>query len=291
MIGKTVKQWLKAWWLLLVPIAFASGAVLVYALTFRQLPATEDPGAWGTFGDFLGGLLNPLVSTLTLFVAASVWKLQREELELTRKELEQTKLAMEEQAKTAEQQRQEQRFFDLLNVYQRTVDSIVMITGMPSNNQIPVHYTGKEAVSHFCRSAEGGYFDRLAEEPTYRLTLLDKGVLNFWHEDALRWWKEISPETSALFDHYFRVIHHILTEAEALLGDQHIRYIQLFRAQLSRSELILLSFNLWLDEEGEKMLPMVEKYGLLRYLPKSKLRTALENLHPKVFGHQPEANL
>lgn len=77
--------------MLLVPSAFALGAVLVYAVTFWQLPATEDPGAWGTFGDFLGGLLNPLVSTLTLFVAASVWRLQRKELALTRQALEQTK--------------------------------------------------------------------------------------------------------------------------------------------------------------------------------------------------------
>jgi hypothetical protein len=53
------------------------------------------------------------------------WRLAvtAEELKLTRDELEQSRLAMEDQAKTAEQQRQEQRFFDLLNVYQRTLDS------------------------------------------------------------------------------------------------------------------------------------------------------------------------
>ena len=130
MRAKTILKGLKTWWMLLVPSAFALGAVLAYAVTFWQLPATENPGAWGTFGDFLGGLLNPLVSTLTLFVAASVWKLQRKELTLTRKALKQTQLAMEEQAKTAEQQRQEQRFFDLLNVYQRTVESITFESQM-----------------------------------------------------------------------------------------------------------------------------------------------------------------
>lgn len=286
MIGKTARQWLKAWWLLLVPIAFASGAVLAYALTFRQLPTNENPSAWGTFGDFLGGLLNPLVSTLTLFVAASVWKLQREELELTRKELEQTKLAMEEQAKTAEQQRQEQRFFDLLNVYQRTVESI-------SHEQTKYEHTykgtGKSAITLWLKYADD--LDRTAKRTSPKPLNELQGAWN--HNDA-----------AGFFDHYFRVIFHILTEAEALLGDQHIRYIKLFRAQLSRSELIILGFNLWLDDEGKKMTPLAEKYGLLKHLPTGHLRTELEKLHPKVFGHQraqslqalspthqPEANL
>ena len=39
-------------------------------------------------------------------------------------ELEETRRALSEQAVTAERQRQEQRFFDLLNVYFRTVDTL-----------------------------------------------------------------------------------------------------------------------------------------------------------------------
>lgn len=279
MIGKTARQWLKAWWLLLVPIAFASGAVLAYALTFRQLPANEDPGAWGTFGDFLGGLLNPLVSTLTLFVAASVWKLQREELELTRKELEQTKLAMEEQAKTAEQQRQEQRFFDLLNVYQRTVDSIYHATDVSKsqqNTRTLLSATGKFGVSLWLRDAS-----------FLRLYATGDAIIDT--QTAKRDW--ISRDSFGSFDHYFRVIQHILTEAETLLGDQHIRYIKLFRAQLSRSELIILAYTLWLDDRDKMMLPLAEKYGLLKHLPTGHLRTELEKLYPKVFGHQTEVNL
>jgi hypothetical protein len=119
------------------------------------------------------------------------------------------------------------------------------------------------------------------------------------YSDCVSYWER----DAAQFDHYFRVIFHILTEAEALLGDQHIRYIKLFRAQLSRSELIILGFHLWLDGEGKKMLPLAEKYGLLKHLPTGHLRTVLEKLHPKVFGRnraqllqalpptQPEASL
>ncbi|MEN9886242.1 MAG: hypothetical protein RL758_820 [Pseudomonadota bacterium] len=98
-------------------LAVAAIAIGAYAITFHKLPHNEAPAAWGQFGDFLGGLLNPIVSICTLVVAIAVWKLQRVEMEQTRN-------ALTEQAKTAEQQRQEQRFFDLLNLYHRTVDSI-----------------------------------------------------------------------------------------------------------------------------------------------------------------------
>lgn len=272
------QRWLKNWGLLLVPAVCAAAAIVTYAVTFRDLPATENPQAWGTFGDFLGGLLNPLVSTLTLFVAISVWRLQRDELELTRKELEQSKLAMEDQAKTAEQQRQEQRFFDLLNVYQRTVESIshTQSKNAGGDTRELLTHQGKQAVSGWLHST---HLDRLAinEAPWKR------------HEAERQWLRFDAP---GLFDHYFRVVFRILSEAEALLTDQHFRYIKLFRAQLSRSELIILAYNLWLDDEGQKMIPLAEKYGLLKHLPKGHLRTTLEQeLPPLVFGRTRAAEL
>ncbi len=272
------QRWLKNWALLLVPAVCAAAAIVTYAVTFRDLPATENPQAWGTFGDFLGGLLNPLVSTLTLFVAISVWRLQRGELELTRKELEQTKLAMEEQAKTAEQQRQEQRFFDLLNVYQRTVDSISIARprGTGGDARQIINFQGKQAVSEWLR-----YTNLVGPATTENPhTLLD----------IERQW--IRFDAPGMFDHYFRVVFRILAEAETLLGDQHFRYIKLFRAQLSRSELIILAYNLWLDDEGKEMIPLADKYGLLKHLPKGHLRTTLEQeLPPRVFGRTRVAGL
>lgn len=250
--------------------------LVIYALVFRHLPATETPSAWGTFGDYLGGVLNPLVSTFTLVVAVRVWQQQKVELE-------QTKEALKEQAKTAEQQRQEQRFFDLLNVYQQTISAIFVVARMPSTNgEFPVQYTGKEAIAQFLRSSNAehlvnfdkngyggwtGEFDQISNR---------KGLLGPWNHEAV----------TALFDHYFRVVFRILSEVEVLLGEQHFRYIKLFRAQLSRSELIVLGFNLWLDDEGGNMVPLAEKYGLLKHLPKGHLRSEIEKLHPRAFGRR-----
>lgn len=273
---QALKDWFQEWWLLLVPITFASGAVLAYAVTFQQLPATENPGAWGTFGDFLGGLLNPLVSTLTLFVAVSVWRLQKVELE-------QTKQALEEQAKTAEQQRQEQRFFDLLNVYQRTVESIShsRIENCGGNSEIIVS-SGKQAVKSWLDDKMRPDNQELLAERIYGdVKSYNNALKNDWNRQ----------DAPGMFDHYFRVVFRILSEAENLLGDQHHRYVKLFRAQLSRSELLILGFNLWADDEGQNMIPWVEKYGLLKHLPKGPLRAELEKLHPNVFGRRREQPL
>lgn len=278
--GADFQRWLKNWGLLLMPAVCAAVAIITYAVTFRDLPATENPQAWGTFGDFLGGLLNPLVSTLTLFVAISVWRLQRDELELTSKELEQTKLAMEEQAKTAEQQRQEQRFFDLLNVYQRTLDSISHTQARSAGGAARELLTssGKQAISSWLRNTA---LDRTAAG-SIDTTLLAATVENTW----------LSFDAPGMFDHYFRVVFRILSEAEALLGDQHYSYTKLFRAQLSRSELIILAYNFWLDDEGREMIPLAEKYGLLKHLLKGHLRTRLETeLPPLVFGRKRAAEL
>jgi large-conductance mechanosensitive channel len=277
-----VKKLVRSWWLLVIPAGVALGAITTYVATFHHLPATENPGAWGTFGDYFGGLLNPLISALTLFVAIRVWQLQKQELAETRK-------AMEEQAKTAEQQRQEQRFFDLLNVYQQTVGAIFVVARMPSTGgEYPVQYSGKEAVAQYVR---GGAAEQLRH--------FDESGYGAWtqqinqvkrREDLIPFW--CTEVTKSLFDHYFRVVFRILSEAEALLNDQHIRYIELFHAQLSRSELIILAYNLWLDDEGKKMIPLAEKYGLLKHLPKGHLRTTLEQeLPPLIFGRIRAAEL
>ncbi|GAB4088902.1 putative phage abortive infection protein [Hydrogenophaga soli] len=285
-----MKKLFSPWWLLLLAVAGAAALALVYANVW-SLPLHGNGDKLGQMGDFFGGLLNPLVSLLTLFVAISVWQLQREELKLTRDELEQSRLAMEDQAKTAEQQRQEQRFFDLLNVYQQTLGSVVLIARMSATSDVPVHYGGKEAIAHFLRS-EGAIwsnFDtRGATDPldtfydTHRRQDSRNELCPKWNTDAIR----------ALFDHYFRVVFRILLEANNLLGDQDERYIKLFRAQLSRAELTILACNLWLDEEGNKMVPLAEKYQLLEHLHRGYLRNALEQeLPPLVFGRTRAAEL
>lgn len=255
-------------WLNWLPgIAGILGAVLIgsYIFTFQKLPTNENPAAWGTFGDYMGGLLNPLISLFTLIVAMKVWGLQKTELLETRR-------AVEEQGKTAEQQRREQRFFDLLGLYHTTVQSIA--TGVRDNQSGLLVVHGKEAIA------------RLVVDSGFR------GVIGSPRNDATYLPAQQSPKAAeqsqrmgVFLDHYFRVVFTFLREAEIILGAEHFRYVKLFRAQLSRGELEALSINLVFDDEGRKMRALVARYGLLKHLQESQLRRwAEEELDPNSFG-------
>jgi phosphate/sulfate permease len=79
--------------LLIVVVAVV--AVGLYVYNFRGFPWSSDPGSWGQFGDYVGGLLNPLVATAALMVLLASYRLQKRELaEMKRAMDRQTKIDM-----------------------------------------------------------------------------------------------------------------------------------------------------------------------------------------------------
>ena len=65
-------------------------------------PLSGDTGAWGEFGDFVGGILNPLVAYSAFYWLTRSVRLQKEELLETRKALEETALSQAKQAAASE---------------------------------------------------------------------------------------------------------------------------------------------------------------------------------------------
>lgn len=260
-------------WLPRIAGAWAVALIIGYAIIFRALPVNERPDAWGQFGDYMGGLLNPLISLFTLIVAVSVWNLQKTELLETRK-------ALEEQAKTAEQQRREQRFFDLLDLYRSTVDTIAIPHNkFDGDNNSGAAATGKRALSLLISNPDASPFDETVRklfQPAQPDTSSDPSQVKSQ-------WQKHSP----VLDHYFRVIFTLLCEAEFLLQNDRHRYIKILRAQLSRDEVNLIAMNLLYDEEGKRMRELVAEYGFLKHLPHNHLRTIAEKeLHPGSFGQK-----
>lgn len=250
--------------------------ICAYSIKFSKNGWSSDPDAWGQFGDFLGGVLNPLVSLAALFALVISVRMQRTELKDTRAELIEARKVAIEQAKTADQQRREQRFFDLLNLYQRTVDSL-------SYQSEKENYHGKSAIAIWLNKS--GLNLNLLEfsfpNEDYFYTLAQQ------KENAIEAW--IGDETSIFLDHYFRVIYRILKDAENLLGEDDSRYIKLFRAQLNQHELMLLTYNMWLNPEGAAMRPYATKYGLLKHLFKGKLKDeVLQLFESAIFGKSKE---
>lgn len=262
-------------WLNKLPIfagVLALLLVVVYAFTFRKLPAGENPAAWGTFGDYMGGLLNPLISLFTLIVAMKVWGLQKTELLETRR-------ALEEQGRTAEQQRREQRFFDFLNIYRSTVDSIEFEITTKSDDAASLK--GKRALRHLTSGHLQNPFYYFS--PFFEKAANDSPWIEPSKDRTLKEWDRKSP----LLDHYFRVVFTVLREAEPILKEDCNRYMKLLRAQLSRDETSLIALNLLYDNEGSKMRDLVGRYGMLKHMPSSNLRDKAEHeLDARSFGNK-----
>ena len=77
-----------------VPITAACAIAVLIAIYFiprQELNLDLDAGIWGAVGDFFGGILNPILSFLTIILLVSSLKYQNLELRASTKALEDTK--------------------------------------------------------------------------------------------------------------------------------------------------------------------------------------------------------
>ena len=103
----------------------------LYIAYFKNLSVTNDSATWGTFGDYLGGTLNPIISFLALIGLLYTIHQQAQEMQATREELKQ---AAEQQRQQVEQQSRqseifnlqqfESTFFSLLEQHNKAVEKI-----------------------------------------------------------------------------------------------------------------------------------------------------------------------
>jgi len=97
-------------WVLCVASGIFFGVLSAFVLNFYSSPISRDPAAWGQFGDFVGGAVNPALSFLSLIALCMTIVLQSRqlatssaELELSRKELELTREELRRSAKAQEE--------------------------------------------------------------------------------------------------------------------------------------------------------------------------------------------
>ena len=115
----------------------------VYIYYFNALSIIKDTATWGTFGDYFGGTLNPIISLLALIGLLYTIHQQAQEMKATREELKQ---ASEQQRKQVEQQSRqseifnlqqfESTFFSLLEQHNNILEKIIV-----NNNKIKMTMT------------------------------------------------------------------------------------------------------------------------------------------------------
>lgn len=261
------------------------GVLIAYFTNFHGTLHT-DQDKWGTFGDFVGGTLNPVLATLAFYWLTSSIRLQIKELRDTRAVLQETsvhqhaiaelekqnvntqqkilefqQVSLEKQIQSSkDQQKQiaiqnfENIFFELLKTKNDVIQDITYeYSRNPFNSKLDkqlVKLRGKEAISKYINEFKTKFTGTWKEY--YEIELVDS------------------------FSPYFRVCYQIVRLIEnndALKNDdfdesgyphRQKQYFDIFKATLQQAELESLFFN---GLSGfNKYKKIIEKYGLFEPL-------------------------
>lgn len=205
----------------------------------------------GQFGDFVGGVSNPLLALFGFLALLYTIKLQLEELSLSRKELTLTRAelnrsasALEKQNSNLERQRLSQAFFDLFEMYKSVVAEI-------NSGQAEKRVLGKSALAS--KSTNYYPYSWMSEDQ--------------WSVDAIM--KTHTEQNDDLGNYYriiFRLLSFLADQGRADQGREAEFFADMFRAQLSTAELHLLFFNC-ISEVGRPMQTFASKFELFDNMP------------------------
>lgn len=223
------------------------------------------------WGDFFGGTLGPILSSVTILALLYTIVLQREandlqrkELALSRNEAKRAANALENQIQTLERQNFEATFFKMLEMHNDNI------------SKFEAHFAGVKHMGRACFPQLVGSLRRIFSESDKKSSDSESKI-NLANN---KFWREHSWAVG----HYYRLLYNLIKFVGAYEGDKRF-YMNIVRAQLSNHELALLFYNC-LSGHGEKMKPLVEKYALLKHLPDDLLLDPSHKslIAPSAFG-------
>lgn len=241
--------------------AIAIGAAGIVVLTYFSYfylrlgrSVSTEPEAWGQFGDYVGGVMNPVIALGALLLLAVGVRIQNEtlrearsQLELQRAELEQTRIVLAQQseqltlqAEAAQRQVFEATFFRLLETLRRSIDGFE--TASRSRGIVAMFEWAVQLRDH----ANGRLRSRELTPDAASSVVAS-------------WYPTHRPKLSS----YFALVLMALELVEKSNRSDAIFYTDILRATFSPGELFLL-FHHGVGESGNaRFKGLAEKYGLL----------------------------
>jgi hypothetical protein len=247
-----------------IPLLVSIFIILAWILTWYLLKDQTDRG---TFGDMFGSV-NAIFSGLAfvgviyaILLQSKELQLQRRELRFTREELEGQKMQMEAQNATLIKQNFENTFFELLKIHNDITNGIDL---SGSNNRVT---KGRDCFKVFYKRFKTLWGRKKEKyDGVCELDRVSNTYLAFYQEHE------------AEFGHYFRSLYNIVKLVDSSDMENKRFYTNFLRAQLSSFELTLLFYNSLSDLGREKFKPLIEKYSLLKNVPKNEILNSSEHL-------------
>ncbi|WP_105652648.1 putative phage abortive infection protein [Cronobacter malonaticus] len=216
-----------------IPLIFLISAVLVftaiylYWLHFGDLRVSDSVEKWGQFGDYIGGVLNPGLSFISIIlVCFTLYVTSRQSMI----------------------QSFESILFELIRYHKEHRDNIKVAYEEET-------FTGVEALSWYITEVKFNFLNIIDDELPVQ-SRIRSSIDLIYAEDAF----------FSNTGHYFRNIYHIfkhIDEAGFLSSKEKLKYAKLVRAQLSSIESGALMLN-GLSTLGSKSMVYIQRYSLLQ---------------------------
>lgn len=267
--------------ILAVALSLFLGAVIFYLFMFGSKLSAEH-ARWAEFGDFFGGLLNPifglagLIALLyTIILQSKALDQSSTQLSLTREEVEKSTRALVAQNDSMVEQRIDNTFFQLLKTHNEIVNAFEL--NLYSNQSIAETKKGRSCFEYY----------RLDLDKIYRELIADEADAE--HNPKIKMAVVINATYLATFTqhqanlgHYFRFLFNFFRyiDNEVMEEEKREFYVKLVRSPLSDYELVLLFYSCLSELGRNKFYNYVEKFALLKNL---RVGLLLDESHLDIF--------
>lgn len=216
----------------------------------------------GEWGDFFGGVLNPILTFLTFMGLLITIIIQQKELKESRKEFNGQKIALEKQQEEMTIQSFDNKFFQMLNTFNKTTDSL--------NGKInSVECQGKKVFKELIIILKKEIQHRLSMSQYEKKPDVNKIVYFFEVFDSF------NNSYDTTFKYYFINLYQLIKFIDNDIpykGSEKNKYAKkytnIIRAQLSKNELVLLAYNAIgiIEFCGDDYKKLIEKYSFFEHL-------------------------
>ncbi|NSL55903.1 putative phage abortive infection protein [Uliginosibacterium aquaticum] len=255
-----MRKLIKNYWMLIVPALSSLGILAVYLWEFGTVLGPADGyekaySAFGQFGDYFGGVLNPLlaffnIALIVYYQKSSIAKSADKDIVFRMLDL-QSKIVSSFEVRTKHKRKSDG---DTQPEHQAKVE--------PSESEeIEEVNSGLRAFWVFEKEVKTRYQRQKIEisaTTQERLAKLHETYSLYYHGFFRKQY----------LGHYFRNLYHIfktIDESEAFSREEKYKYAKIVRAQMSHLELKLLYLNCCLDD-GIEFKKYVARYEILEWI-------------------------
>jgi hypothetical protein len=224
---KAMKIIIKRYWgIILIIIAY--GFLLYEYFSHFHTDYSNSNGDWGTFGDFLGGSLSPLIGIISIFLTYNIIKSQSQESKQT----------------------------EFKNIFQILFDSIADKEEIIEIEKKGLKLSGQKALFRINKDIESVYKSEKRKRANANIENIALFQKSFWSV-----YKDINGSSSP----YMKVLHNCLKAIDKhCLEERQETYSSLLRAQLHKDELVFMFYNAIASDDFKDFKYRIEKYSLLK---------------------------